>query len=243
MTRALFLSTPSARRATAEVCGADRRICISIHALCEEGDRSRQRLRIATFISIHALCEEGDLYKGYRGPKTEDISIHALCEEGDQGNTAALSVTTIFLSTPSARRATGTGKHRRASNPISIHALCEEGDHAARDKSRPASPISIHALCEEGDHLRCRLSLVTSSFLSTPSARRATQLSTAADRCTHYFYPRPLRGGRPDAGVVDNSVHDISIHALCEEGDLAYLGRNAHVVQFLSTPSARRATL
>ena len=34
----LFLSTPSARRAT-EVCGADRRICeISIHALREEGD-------------------------------------------------------------------------------------------------------------------------------------------------------------------------------------------------------------
>ena len=35
---ATFLSTPSARRATAEVCGADRRICISIHALREEGD-------------------------------------------------------------------------------------------------------------------------------------------------------------------------------------------------------------
>ncbi len=36
--------------------------------------------------------------------------------------------------------------------------------------------ISIHALREEGDHLRCRLSLATSSFLSTPSARRATRI-------------------------------------------------------------------
>ena len=57
------------------------------------------------------------------------------------------------------------------------------------------------------------------------------------------FYPRPPRGGRLD--LLQSSLHEImiSIHALREEGDLGlrYEGDNAKV--FLSTPSARRATL
>ena len=102
--------------------------------------------------------------------------------------------------------------------------------------------ISIHALCEEGDLTRTALLLFLWIFLSTPSARRATlagrftsstvlisihalceegdprpfrSLPTAAN-----FYPRPLRGGR---------------HIMLELLDDA--------VKFLSTPSARRATL
>ena len=78
------------------------------------------------------------------------------------------------------------------------------------------------------------------------------------------FYPRPLRGGRQDhPGLFSRGV-DISIHALCEEGDrdamtIANGMRNfyprplrggrrdanefiAAVSIFLSTPSARRAT-
>ena len=34
-----------------------------------------------------------------------------------------------------------------------------------------------------------------------------------------YFYPRPLRGGRPQEQEELAKVQDISIHALCEEGD------------------------
>ena len=34
-----------------------------------------------------------------------------------------------------------------------------------------------------------------------------------------YFYPRPLRGGRLKQVVHRVTVHKISIHALCEEGD------------------------
>ena len=78
------------------------------------------------------------------------------------------------------------------------------------------------------------------------------------------FYPRPPRGGRP-AGVDPKVAYrPISIHALREEGDWQALldradpndfyprpprgGRLApglhqlDVLQFLSTPSARRAT-
>ena len=56
-------------------------------------------------------------------------------------------------------------------------------------------------------------------FLSTPSARRATQ-----DQIHHlwrggHFYPRPPRGGRPQRqGAADRSLY-ISIHALREESD------------------------
>ena len=57
-----------------------------------------------------------------------------------------------------------------------------------------------------------------------------------------YFYPRPLRGGRRE-GCLHPAEHDrISIHALCEEGDRAAIKQVKIPYQFLSTPSARRAT-
>ena len=87
----------------------------------------------------------------------------------------------------------------------------------------------------------CLSSISSSLFLSTPSARRATSFSTMHRRPTAYFYPRPPRGGRPVPSSETTSVedfyprpprggrlgdredpeklHQISIHALREEGD------------------------
>ena len=58
----LFLSTPSARRATwYNYINKSTRPIISIHALREEGDRECDEVFwAATGISIHALREEGD---------------------------------------------------------------------------------------------------------------------------------------------------------------------------------------
>ena len=56
----IFLSTPSARRATHELDHGQRAQVISIHALCEEGDVDRADVPEGVVISIHALCEEGD---------------------------------------------------------------------------------------------------------------------------------------------------------------------------------------
>ena len=56
-------------------------------------------------------------------------------------------------------------------------------------------------------------------FLSTPSARRATEAEYGSKTPEEYFYPRPPRGGR----------HSRVRH------------RDRHI-RFLSTPSARRAT-
>ena len=101
-----FLSTPSARRATAWSFATRSPTIISIHALREEGDLSpcaalllrleflstpsarratkpRRRERSRQNISIHALREEGDLYP-VEGDGLVGISIHALREEGDE---------------------------------------------------------------------------------------------------------------------------------------------------------------
>ena len=79
--------------------------------------------------------------------------------------------------------------------------------------------ISIHALREEGDHNDSELSKSGLSFLSTPSARRATAATLTLRAQIENFYPRPPRGGRRGA------------FSHCQ-----------HFLPFLSTPSARRAT-
>ena len=126
-----------------------------------------------------------------------------------------------------------------------------------------------------------------SQFLSTPSARRATNPLFRQVFPYFDFYPRPPRGGRLPVGLHDEAVGQflstpsarratavcdlrvvhltISIHALREEGDtqmspacpsISYFyprpprgGRRGSTmtdekaIEFLSTPSARRATL
>ena len=213
----LFLSTPSARRATRPADGLSEPFHISIHALREEGDHAPSRANLGRNpISIHALREEGDA-DVVKQRVDFLISIHALREEGDHGPVSFSPMNRLFLSTPSARRATGqrkaqgvtkvflsTPSARRATDRvddallvdlISIHALREEGDSFSLT-ALASTMISIHALREEGD-------APASSLPSTPSN----------------FYPRPPRGGR-----------------------LQHSGTRRPSLKFLSTPSARRAT-
>ena len=56
------------------------------------------------------------------------------------------------------------------------------------------------------------------------------------------FYPRPPRGGRPGLCKPGRAGYPISIHALREEGDFPFCDFIILYFQFLSTPSARRAT-
>ena len=58
---AVFLSTPSARRATSRPSTSFWMDSISIHALREEGDLALALGRRLAQISIHALREEGDI--------------------------------------------------------------------------------------------------------------------------------------------------------------------------------------
>ena len=79
----IFLSTPSARRATPQNHLCHQHCAISIHALREEGDLHRGRESRNGGISIHALREEGDA-TAKEPDAGGKISIHALREEGDE---------------------------------------------------------------------------------------------------------------------------------------------------------------
>ena len=147
------------------------------------------------------------------------ISIHALREEGDRVAAAQFFFDFLFLSTPSARRATCCRRHRTGRRCISIHALREEGDVPCTTNRHSLCVISIHALREEGDASQAVLPYLAS-----------------------YFYPRPPRGGRRRNARSTQPPPAISIHALREEGDQVRTAILDGMMQFLSTPSARRAT-
>ena len=101
-----FLSTPSARRATASgprPCPADH---ISIHALREEGDHFRPRLVLLCFAFLSTPSARRATSPPAHAQASSGISIHALREEGDFANGGFTDGSKEFLSTPSARRAT-----------------------------------------------------------------------------------------------------------------------------------------
>ena len=213
-----FLSTPSARRATTASTQSRKFWQISIHALREEGD---------FFGVLKDFCDV-DFYprppRGGRRPRLHEprrvgcISIHALREEGDDPVADSNILRIDFYPRPPRG---GRPERRRR-------------DHRHQ-------PISIHALREEGDEGKGGV-LARRRFLSTPSARRATRQAFQVQK-----------------------YYEISIHALREEGDdksknLWYNANNFYprpprggrrgrqqaqgvTKVFLSTPSARRATL
>ena len=123
--------------------------------------------------------------------------------------------------------------------------------------------ISIHALREEGDRLAAWQTCFQQDFYPRPPRGGRPQMSPACPSIS-YFYPRPPRGGRPATTSLTSTHKGISIHALREEGDRYPTVSNmiqvdfyprpprggrregpsacVCVLEFLSTPSARRAT-
>ena len=171
-------------------------VIISIHALREEGDDlpcsryleiqdfyprpprggrqgvqlgdyhtlkflSTPSARRATQLSHHSPSMTANFY-----PRPPRGGRHLPAREENQAK--------IFLSTPSARRATLTSCEKSRWRKISIHALREEGDDKTSLFER-FQIISIHALREEGDPAFRDNCIGIRLFLSTPSARRATQ--------------------------------------------------------------------
>ena len=214
---------------------------ISIHALREEGDSQGCGVRSVPVNFYPRPPRGGRLFlphlwipatdnfyprppRGGRllaireiGSRTS-ISIHALREEGDLGF--------ILLSV-------GVRK-------ISIHALREEGDAtgtlgtSGRGNFYPRPPrggrpaqnaisVTMWTFLSTPSARRatsCGITILPSvRFLSTPSARRATLCLTRTMPKSSHFYPRPPRGGRL----------------------LKQLDYDRKPI-FLSTPSARRAT-
>ena len=64
-----------------------------------------------------------------------------------------------------------------------------------------------------------RMKSMTPLFLSTPSARRATEAHTTRRKSGKSFLSTPSARRATRRPVAARSTHDISIHALREEGD------------------------
>ena len=170
----LFLSTPSARRAT--------RLCHNLAQL--RGFLSTPSARRATHLSAVSRLSHPNFYprppRGGRPHRStrlfssSTISIHAPREEGDYNSLNGRATDIKFLSTPSARRATKLVEQRPRRHYISIHALREEGDSSS--STRTWGPSNFYPRPPRGGRRR---------------HRRATGCETTD------FYPRPPRGGRP----------------------------------------------
>ena len=169
-----------------------------------------------------------------------------------------------FLSTPSARRATRhraffrgrlcyfyprppRGGRRQQSllfpafRAISIHALREEGDY--RPTATPSRPSNFYPRPPRGGRRATthRLRAETNFYPRPPRGGRLI-VPDGRGQVIDDFYPRPPRGGRHRADTVLARHKRISIHALREEGDPGCHDHCERYAEFLSTPSARRAT-
>ena len=191
-------------------------------------------------ISIHALREEGDRVTRCSRELTEEFlstpsARRATCY------VVAAGASLVFLSTPSARRATPLPSLRRPRTVDFYPRPPRGGRLLLRRRGLPILRISIHALREEGDNRSEAFRRSATRFLSTPSARRATTVPSSETTSVEDFYPRPPRGGRRAACA-----------SICRRGNFyprpprggrhAEETRQKAEAEFLSTPSARRAT-
>ena len=259
---------------------------ISIHALREEGDAA-QLPTAAGQGNFYPRPPRG----GRRGGKVRQRRRRDFYPRPPRGGrprkTWISCVRTYFYPRPP------RGGRRASSAPtdppahISIHALREEGDDFSRifgdfdgyfyprpprggrpkQQRHSKKPLKFLSTPSARRATISTMHLQTSYgvFLSTPSARRATRHCTSAKlqnvisihalreegdsraarrarTSTRYFYPRPPRGGR--RVNVNGFTHILVLFLSTPSARRATVSaeRPKLVKRFLSTPSARRAT-
>ena len=150
----VFLSTPSARRAT-PCCYIPRTAWSDFYPRPPRGGRLQRAPRPSSLVYFYPRPPRGGrpttrcsptttkiflstpsarraTRKPGSGAEPKAISIHALREEGDTHVSFPCFHARLFLSTPSARRATQARSGHQVAQDISIHALREEGDSRPR---------------------------------------------------------------------------------------------------------------
>ena len=237
-----FLSTPSARRATV-LFGGLFVASLYFYPRPPRGGRLAQRnARRSTSVFLSTPSARRATERTILSAVFLCISIHALREEDDTGSAFKAAQAQKFLSTPSARRTTSSpgvfwARTAFLSTPSARRATVRnvEGPDLGSD-FYPRPPrggrreaiqliknvleISIHALREEGDALQ--------------------QLQ---DELLDISIHALREEGDPVIPCVLEHQANISIHALREEGDFSMPRFLRASGVFLSTPSARRATL
>ena len=170
----VFLSTPSARRATLEML-------MSAHPVTHFYPRPPRGGRLSTATRTISGQQYfyprpprgGRLHSAQRDACAFGISIHALREEGDCFFGFFLSLYLHFYPRPPRGGRPG-GAWPLSYRSISIHALREEGD--VRNRIDIAFPGNFYPRPPRGGRLTKLFGRSPAGiFLSTPSARRATR--------------------------------------------------------------------
>ena len=237
-----FLSTPSARRATIAPFTIPV-LQIYFYPRPPRGGRPDSPVicGIINYISIHALREEGDHFVHHLHHHPADFYPRPP-RGGRPHMTSYVNAFHKFLSTPSARRATfawaraAKKRERFLSTPSARRATSGRCPRLRQDRYFYPRP-------PRGGRRPEPLPTRRSGYFYPRPPRGGRHASRRHRQHRANFYPRPPRGGRQ--GGVDGLSNGrlISIHALREEGDhVAQPGQLANLL-FLSTPSARRATL
>ena len=159
----------------------------------------------------------GRPYNGSMFTKSFEISIHALREEGDRLTRSKTSSTTYFYPRP------------------------PRGGRRTRRPMVPRPPNFYPRPPRGGRPASVGFAVAVFLFLSTPSARRATIPIV----CPCFLVAISIHALREEGDLPGRAyglIYNISIHALREEGDVAKSYSGLFEQQFLSTPSARRAT-
>ena len=213
---------------------------VSIRTLCEEGDPRRKSRSNLWSIFLSTPSARRATERPIRQALELSIFIHALREEGDPRRKSRSNLWSIFLSTPSVRRATPSrhfllradayfyprpprgGRQPGLAGRKDISYFYPRPPRGGRRLGQTGRatqfPISIYALREEGDRTLTGKWPKARAFLSTPSARRATQRRRAARRARQIS----IHALREEGDTTTSKmavVQKISIHALREEGD------------------------
>ena len=240
--RTYFYPRPPRGGRLAGYHGGHRDGGISIHALREEGDDDSAHLVVDALLFLSTPSARRATVIARRGVVVDVISIHALREEGDHPSAARSLTSSRFLSTPSARRATpeiaaienllrkflSTPSARRATRipgqervgPRNFYPRPPRGGRRAAASSLARLMDDFYPRPPRGGRPRRLVpSEAKIQFLSTPSARRATDAVLPLPTLDELFLSTPSARRATVQDIETGEVIQISIHALREEGD------------------------
>ena len=169
------------------------------------------------------------------------ISIHALREEGDASTLTLVSPKLNFYPRPPRGGRPGLGGHSEVN--LNFYPRPPRGGRQVVSRCGIKSIIiSIHALREEGDSRATTIRCALPYFYPRPprGGRRSPWKSLTFPR---YFYPRPPRGGRRAAAEIESRAPNYFYPRPPRGGRPEKYRDTQAIIEFLSTPSARRATL
>ena len=218
-----FLSTPSARRATKNL--AVRHLLLdNFYPRPPRGGRRRKAMAVPMFIVFLSTPSARRATSGKEGLRWQGCNFYPRPPRGGRP-AAGLTITasTKFLSTPSARRATEDSIKIHCDDIGFLSTPSARRATEADDRAEQEQIISIHALREEGDFCSRLATSQIPHFYPRPP-RGGRQVSRKPDGWYYLFLSTPSARRATEHMAKPVNKAKISIHALREEGDTLKAG-------------------